>query len=143
MQCWNTCLFCTFSNVPVIKSHNTLALQLTKSMIEVRHCRTGYFIPVRYGPGVWPDGRVGGTPPPTPSPSLPSVGNSDPKCVNVESCSEIPRSGRFHSVRLVKLVSKNSTQAKVSGMFGPKNNFHIKKFTGRLKKHVEAGPGQG
>jgi hypothetical protein len=26
--------------------------------IEVRDSRTGYFIPVRYGIGVWPDGRV-------------------------------------------------------------------------------------
>ena len=42
-------------------------------MIEVRDSRTGYFIPVRYGLGVWPDGRDLGTSSP-PSPSA-SVGN--------------------------------------------------------------------
>ena len=31
--------------------------------IEVRDSWTGYFIPVRYGMGVWPDGRVVGAPP--------------------------------------------------------------------------------
>ena len=34
----------------------------------------GYFIPVRYGLGVWPDGKIVGTPPPSP-PSAKS-GNS-------------------------------------------------------------------
>ena len=37
--------------------------------IEVRDSRTGYFIPVRYGLGLLPDGRVVGAPsPPSASP---------------------------------------------------------------------------
>ena len=38
-------------------------------MVEVRDSRTGYFIPVRYGLGLLPDGRVVGAP----SPSSPSA----------------------------------------------------------------------
>ena len=43
-------------------------------IIEVRDSRTGYFIPVRHGIGVWPDGRVVGASPSS-SPSA-SSGNS-------------------------------------------------------------------
>ena len=32
--------------------------------------RTGYLVPGRDGPGLWPDGRVVGTSSPPPSPSL-------------------------------------------------------------------------
>ena len=32
-------------------------------MIEVRDSRTGYFIPARYGLGLWPDGKIVGAPP--------------------------------------------------------------------------------
>ena len=35
--------------------------------IEVRDSRTGYFIPVRYGLGLLPDGIVVGAPPPSAS----------------------------------------------------------------------------
>ena len=48
-------------------------LVLTGEFIEVRDSRTGYFIPVRYGIGLWPDGRVVGT---SSSPSSASSGNS-------------------------------------------------------------------
>ena len=34
----------------------------SKSMVQVRDSRTGYFIPARYGMRVWPDGRVVGKP---------------------------------------------------------------------------------
>ena len=37
--------------------------------IEVRDSRTGYLVPGRDGPGVWPDGRVVGASPPSPSAS--------------------------------------------------------------------------
>ena len=30
--------------------------------VEVRDSRTGYFIPARYGMGVWPDGKIVGEP---------------------------------------------------------------------------------
>ena len=46
-----------------------LCLQHHTSQIEVRDSRTGYFIPVRYGMGVWPDGKIVGAPPPSPSAS--------------------------------------------------------------------------
>ena len=46
---------------------------LEKSMqahVEVRDSRTGYFIPARYGMGVWPDEKiVGALPPPSSSAS--------------------------------------------------------------------------
>ena len=42
--------------------------------IEVRDSRTGYFIPVRYGLGVWPDEKIVGAPPPPP-PSSATPGN--------------------------------------------------------------------
>ena len=100
------------------------SLYYGRKVIEVRDSRTGYFIHVRYGIGVWPDGRVVGAS--SPSSSLASVGNSDPKYVNFEFCSEIPSSGSSHSIRLVKLVSKNSARAKINNMFGPKNNFPVK-----------------
>ena len=45
------------------------------SHVEVRDSRTGYFIPVRYGLGVWPDGKILGTSPPWPPPSA-SFANS-------------------------------------------------------------------
>ena len=38
--------------------------------VEVRDSRTGYLVPGRDGPGVWPDGRVVG------APSSASSGNS-------------------------------------------------------------------
>ena len=63
--------------------------------IEVRDSRTGYFIPARYGMGVWPDGKIVGEP-------SASTGNSDSKYVDFEFCSEIPSSGPSHSIRLVK-----------------------------------------
>ena len=43
----------------------------------------GYFIPVRYGLGVWPDGRVVGAPP---SPSA-----SSGKCPNIRKCALFPK----------------------------------------------------
>ena len=49
--------------------------------------------------------------------------NSDPNYVNFELCSEIPSSGVFHLIRLVKLVSKNSMRVKVNDIFGPKIDF--------------------
>ncbi len=74
--------------------------------IEVRDSQRGYFIPVRYGLGVYPDGRVlsasSSSSPPPPLQSA-SVGNSDPKYVNVEFRSETPSSGPFHSIRRVKV----------------------------------------
>ena len=48
--------------------------------IEVRDSRTGYFIPVRYGMGVCPDGKIVGAPPPSPS-------ASSGKCPNMRKCS--------------------------------------------------------
>ena len=90
-------------------------------LVEVRDSGTGYFMPVRYRMGLLPDGRAVG-----PLSSSASVGNSDSKNVNFEFCSEIPSSGLFHSIRLVKLVSKNSTRAKVNDIFGPKIDFLIK-----------------
>ena len=42
-----------------------------KAYIEVRDSRTGYFIPVRYGLGVWPDKKIVGA-----SPSSASSGDS-------------------------------------------------------------------
>ena len=42
-------------------------------VVEVRDCsRTGYLVPGRDALGLWPDGRVVGTPPPSPPPA-PSV----------------------------------------------------------------------
>ena len=91
---------------------------------EVRDSRTGYLVPVRYGLGVWPDWRVVGAPSP-PSPSA-SVGNSIPKYINFDICSEISSSGPSHQIRLVKLVSNFPTRAKVNRKFGPKSIFYMK-----------------
>ena len=41
-------------------------------VVEVRDSRTGYFIPVRYGLGLLPDGIVVGVSSPLPSPSASS-----------------------------------------------------------------------
>ena len=46
--------------------------------IEVRDSRTGYFIPARYGLGVWPDGKIVGTPS--------SASASSGKCPNIRKC---------------------------------------------------------
>ena len=54
------------------------AYQLTallETVIEVRDSRTGYFIPARYGLGLWPDGKIVGAPSPSPSPPSASPGN--------------------------------------------------------------------
>ena len=48
-------------------------LSAAAGFIEVRDSRTGYFIPVRYGLGLLPDGIVVGTSPP----SSASSGNAD------------------------------------------------------------------
>ena len=45
-----------------------------KCIVEVRDSRTGYLIPVRYGLGLWSDGKIVGAPP-SPPPSA-SSGNS-------------------------------------------------------------------
>ena len=87
--------------------------------------RTGYFVPVRYGLGVWPDWRVVGAPSP-PSPSAP-VGNSIPKHINFDICSEISSSGPSHQIRLVKLVSNFPMRDKVNRKCCPKSIFFIKK----------------
>ena len=61
--------------------------------IEARDSRTGYFIPVRYRLGVWPDGRVVGTSPspsPSPSPSA-SVGILIQNAPNIRKCTLFPK----------------------------------------------------
>ena len=97
--------------------------------IEVRDSRTGYLVPVRYGLGVWPDWRVVGAPlsPPSPSPSA-SIGNSIPKYINFDICSEISSSGSSHQIRLVKLVSNFPTRAKVHRKLYPKSIFYMNKL---------------
>ena len=45
--------------------------------------------------------------------------------IDFEFHGSIWRSGPFHSIHLVKLVSKNSTQAKVKRQFGPKSTFYV------------------
>ena len=37
----------------------------------MRDSRTGYFIPARYGLGLWPDGKIVGAPPPPPPSASP------------------------------------------------------------------------
>ena len=41
----------------------------------MRDSRTGYFIPARYGLGLWPDRKIVGAPSPSPSPPSASPGN--------------------------------------------------------------------
>ena len=50
-------------------------------LVEVRDSRTGYFIPARYGLGLWPDGKIVGA-----SPSSASSG----KCPNIGKCTLFP-----------------------------------------------------
>ena len=92
--------------------------------VEVRDSRTGYLLPARDGPGPLPDGQSCW------DAAVVAVAvscqNSDPKYVIFEFYSEIPSSGPFHSIHLVKLVSKNSARAKVNDIFGLKINFLIK-----------------
>ena len=49
--------------------------------IDARPCTTtsiGYFLPVRYGPGVWPDRKIVGAPPPPPLASVGFTGGYRP-----------------------------------------------------------------
>ena len=64
--------------------------------IEVRDSRTGYFIPVRYGIGVWPDGKIVGAPP---SSSSASFG----KCPNMRKCKLFSKVGMSEMSRNVSL----------------------------------------
>ena len=65
--------------------------------------------------------------------------NENPKSIDVEFYNEIGSSGPSHSIRLVKLVSKNSTRAKVNDMFGPKINFLVKNQKNRLNSLTSIG----
>ena len=62
-----------------------LRLPLSRTKVEVRDSRTGYFIPVRYGLGVWPDEKIVGAP--SPSPSSASSG----KCPNIRKSIFFPK----------------------------------------------------
>ena len=84
--------------------------------LEVMDSWSGYLLPVHDAPGALPDGQSCWD-----AAAVAVSWNSDPKCVNFEFCSDIQSSGLFHSIRLVKLVSKNSTRAKVNDMVAPKN----------------------
>ena len=50
--------------------------------------------------------------------------NSDPQSVNLEFCSEIPSSGPFHSIRLVKWVWRNEFSDYFMVKNGPKLIFY-------------------
>ena len=54
--------------------------------------------------------------------------NPNPKYTFFGICSEIGTSRPSHSIRLVKLVSKNSTRAKVDDIFWAKTIYSIKKM---------------
>ena len=60
----------TPGNYPGLRHHVHSPEEIDPSqIIEVRDSRTGYLIPARYGMGVWPDGKIVGAPPPSPSSS--------------------------------------------------------------------------
>ena len=48
------------------------------SLVEVRDSRTGYFIPGRYGLGIWPDTKIVGASPPPSSASVGFTGGLSP-----------------------------------------------------------------
>ena len=52
----------TSANIQRTKPFYSIAILLTTCNIEVRDSRTGYFIPARYGLGLWPDGKIVGAP---------------------------------------------------------------------------------
>ena len=60
------------------------AITQKRSKVEVRDSQTGYFIPARYGLGLWPDGKIVGA---SSSPSSASSG----KCPNIGKCTLFPK----------------------------------------------------
>ena len=84
----------------------------------------GYLVPVRDRPGSYQIGRVVETSPP---PSPPSFASLNSKVEKNEFNGCISRSGPCHSIRLVKLASKDSTPAKVHTKFSSKFIFYNNK----------------
>ena len=73
-----------FSEIQICIKIVFLLISFANSDIEVRDSRTGYFIPVRYGMAVWPDGKIVGAPPPSSS-------ASSGKCPNIGTCTFFPK----------------------------------------------------
>ena len=71
---------------------------LSLKNIEVRDSRTGYFIPARYGLGLWPDGKIVGAP----SPSSASSGKC-PKYKEMHIFSKMGMSEISRNVNLAEI----------------------------------------
>ena len=83
---FETCPFwrnCTLANIWSLRKPSG---GFRRQIIEVRDSRTGYFIPVRYGLGLLPDGKIVGAPPSPPPPSA-----SSGKWPNIRKCTLFPK----------------------------------------------------